>query len=91
MKKLPAALRVAVGVGVPALFAAGIAFFVRFGSPPCFVHAVTGIYCPGCGAGRAIRSLLSLHVGDALQYNLLFTLALPVVFLFIVTVNMLRR
>lgn len=84
MKKLPAALRVAVGVGVPAVLAAGIAFFVRFGSPPCFVHAVTGIYCPGCGAGRAIRSLLSLHVGDALQYNLLFTLALPVVLLFIV-------
>ena len=84
MKKYPAAARIAIGAGVPLILALGTVLFVTVGSPPCFIHAMTGIYCPGCGAGRAIHSLLHLRILDALQYNLLFTLALPVALLYLV-------
>ena len=83
MKKYPAAARVAVGVGIPAVIAAGVLLFIKAGSPPWFIHAMTGLYCPGCGAGRAIDALMHLRILDALQYNLLFTLALPVGILFL--------
>ena len=84
MKKLPAAVRIAVGIAVPALLFSGIFIFIKYGSPPCFIHAMTGIYCPGCGAGRALRALLELRIGDALQYNLLFTLSIPLALLYLV-------
>ncbi len=83
MKKYPVAARVAVGIGIPAVIAAGAFLFFRFGSPPCLIHTMTGLYCPGCGAGRAIEALVRFRITDALQYNLLFTLALPVGILFL--------
>ena len=84
MKKLPVAVRIAVGISVPVLIAAGIFVFIKYGSPPCLFHAMTGIYCPGCGAGRALRALLELRIGDALQYNLLFTLSIPLALLYLI-------
>lgn len=44
---------------------------------PCLFHFVTGWYCPGCGASRALRSLLHLDFGQALRYNAPFTIAAP--------------
>lgn len=29
--------------------------------PPCYVHLLTGFYCPGCGGTRAILALLGGH------------------------------
>ena len=26
--------------------------------PPCMIHAVTGLYCPGCGGTRAVLALV---------------------------------
>ena len=57
---------------------------MKFGSPPCLFHTATGLYCPGCGAGRALDALFHLRITDALQYNLLFTLSLPLAALFLI-------
>ena len=50
------------------LFAGGLFFFIGQISglinvtslfPPCFFHAFTGYYCPGCGCTRAVKCLFS--------------------------------
>jgi hypothetical protein len=46
--------------------------------PPCVFHELTGLYCPGCGATRALHHLLNLDFAGALRCNFLFVLALPV-------------
>jgi Protein of unknown function (DUF2752) len=45
--------------------------------PRCIFHALTGWQCPGCGGTRALYQLLHLHVGEALRYNALVTVAAP--------------
>ena len=47
--------------------------------PPCPFHALTGLYCPGCGSLRAIHQLLHGHVGAALRLNILMVMLLPYV------------
>ena len=44
---------------------------------PCVLWFLTGLYCPGCGAGRALSALLHLHLVDAIDYNVFFVMALP--------------
>lgn len=70
--------RIAVGIAVPAAVAAGAIFLYFFkAGPPCPIYALSGIYCPGCGAGRACVALLHGDVLGALNYNPLFMLMLP--------------
>jgi lysylphosphatidylglycerol synthetase-like protein (DUF2156 family) len=45
--------------------------------PLCLVHQLTGLECPGCGAIRAVHSLLAGDLLMALRSNLLITLASP--------------
>jgi Protein of unknown function (DUF2752) len=45
--------------------------------PRCVLYATTGIYCPGCGATRAVYQLLHGHLVMAMHDNLLLVLALP--------------
>ena len=47
--------------------------------PSCPFYSLTGLYCPGCGSQRAISSLLHLHFAQALHFNLLLVLTLPLV------------
>ena len=47
--------------------------------PVCIFHALTGLWCPGCGSLRALHQLLHGHVLAALRYNPLTVLALPFV------------
>jgi len=63
---------------------AGAALLFRFSPqqysfyPRCPFYALTGHYCPGCGATRAIAELLHGHVASALHFNAAVTLLLPV-------------
>ena len=44
---------------------------------PCMLHFFTGLYCPGCGASRALRALLHLNFYQALRYNAVLTVTAP--------------
>src|SRR5207245_10112823 len=46
--------------------------------PRCQFHALTGLYCPGCGSLRAMHQLLLGHIPTAFHLNALFLLALSV-------------
>ncbi len=43
----------------------------------CMFNYITGLQCPGCGATRALYSLMHLDVISAIKFNLLFTLTVP--------------
>ena len=45
--------------------------------PKCVFYEFTGLYCPGCGSTRALRSLLRGDLYNACRYNALLTLSLP--------------
>lgn len=55
--------------------AAALGGFVVFGlvawfvGIPCIFHALTGLYCPGCGATRAVKALAHGNVVAALHNN----------------------
>jgi hypothetical protein len=46
--------------------------------PPCPFKTMTGLDCPGCGITRALHALTNGDVVRALDHNVLFVLALPV-------------
>jgi Protein of unknown function (DUF2752). len=45
--------------------------------PTCPFHAVTGLWCPGCGGLRAVHDLTHGHLAVALHENLLVVLLGP--------------
>ena len=45
--------------------------------PPCPLHKLTGLYCPGCGSLRALHQLLHGHIITAFGLNCLMVLTLP--------------
>lgn len=47
--------------------------------PPCPFHALTGLYCPGCGSLRGLHQLLHGHLAAALGFNPLMVIMLPFV------------
>jgi hypothetical protein len=47
--------------------------------PKCPFYALTGLRCPGCGAQRAIHSLIRLDISSAWRYNALLVVMIPVV------------
>lgn len=44
---------------------------------PCPIYQLTGLYCSGCGASRALRSVLHFDFYQAIRYNAVFVLVLP--------------
>jgi hypothetical protein len=44
----------------------------------CPFHALTGLWCPGCGGLRAVNDLTDGHVGAALSSNIVVTLGIPI-------------
>jgi len=46
--------------------------------PACAFHALTGLYCPGCGMTRALHALVHFDLLRAMRMNAFFILALPV-------------
>ncbi len=43
----------------------------------CPLHALTGLYCPGCGTMRALHALFNGEIVAALGYNPLMMLLMP--------------
>ena len=80
--------RAAVASAAGVMLAVG-AMYLYFHNPmqyplPCLIHLVTGLYCPGCGAGRASFSILHGEFREAFCYNPLMTILLPFIGLYIV-------
>ena len=46
--------------------------------PACPFHAVTGLWCPGCGGLRMVHALLHGRVGEAAHDNVVLLAASPV-------------
>ena len=59
--------------------------------PPCPVHAVTGLACPGCGSLRAVHRLLHGHVMEAMAMNPLMVLSIPVLLAFVLRPSLARH
>ena len=73
--------RVAVLLGA-GLLAGGGAAYLYFHDPsvypiPCVFHLLTGLYCPGCGVGRACFALMHGELGEAFSYNPLMVILIP--------------
>ncbi len=82
---LSAWFRVLFAVSVPLLLVSGAWALLRFGNPfICVFHAVTGWYCPGCGSGRAMASLLRFRFAEALDRNALAVISLPFVLYYLI-------
>ena len=45
--------------------------------PQCPVFRYLHVYCPGCGATRALSALLHARIAEALHYNALVVLLAP--------------
>lgn len=62
-------------LGFLLLFAAGAIILRAAGirliriMPGCPFHAITGLYCPGCGGTHAVDALLSLHFLQSFLYH----------------------
>jgi hypothetical protein len=69
-----------VVLGAVILGAGAIVFFFNPSThsffPTCMFHELTGLYCPGCGATRALYALLHGNLRLALKDNALFVLSL---------------
>ena len=77
-EKRPFLLRLLVGLGAPTLIALGVRWLLNGGGLYCLFYETTGLYCPGCGSGRAALSLLRGQLPQALGHNpLLLLLGLP--------------
>ena len=60
--------------------------------PKCMFHQMTGLYCPGCGATRALSAMLHGDVKASLHNNaLLFPLLALIVFLIVKPQTSLKR
>lgn len=67
------------------LFIAGVFYFcdIHFDDiqkywKPCILYTMAGIYCPGCGGTRAVKSLLEGHFFQSFLYHpiILYTVGL---------------
>ena len=64
--------RIIVGVSVPVMLVLLCIYEYQGGSGmECIFYRYTGLYCPGCGSGRAVSALFHGHPAEALSYNIL--------------------
>lgn len=45
--------------------------------PKCQFHSMTGLHCPGCGMTRSLHAFLNGQILQALAYNVLSPIMLP--------------
>jgi len=53
--------------------------------PQCPIFQYLHVYCPGCGATRALAALLHFKIAEALHYNALVVLLLPAILAYFAT------
>ncbi len=77
--------RILTGISFPGLIVLVAVYLIRAGGGlHCIFHDLTGLYCPGCGSGRAMSSLIEGHPAKMLSYNcMLVFLGLPCSLVFI--------
>lgn len=76
--------RIALGCSVPAAIVLACRVVYDGAGPDCIFRRLTGLYCPGCGSGRAVSAVLHGHLLKALTCNpLLFLLGIPALTVFI--------
>ena len=84
-EKRPLLVRLLVGIGVPAVIAA-VCLLLMSGklSLMCVFYETTGLYCPGCGSGRALSALLRGNLAESFMHNMLcYILGIPASFVFV--------
>ncbi len=73
-------LRILVGVGVPlALVSLALVCLTLQNTPPCVFYELTGLYCVGCGTGRAFLALFHGRIYAAFRFQPLMMLMLPII------------
>jgi hypothetical protein len=78
LKKQSLRLRLLVGIGAPLCISLLVLFCIFFKkTPPCIFYELTGLLCPGCGAGRCSLALLRFDLHAAFRCNPLLFLSLP--------------
>ena len=76
--------RLAVGIGLPiACLALVLTCYFLQATPPCIFYELTGLYCFGCGAGRALLAILRLDIATAFRNNPLLLLLAPFIAYFV--------
>lgn len=64
--------RVLIGITLPAIFILLCIYEYQGGSGmECMFYRYTGLYCPGCGSGRAVSALFHGRFAEAVSYNIL--------------------
>lgn len=68
-------LRLIIGIAFPAAVIFVLFWALCINLPlPCIFYQTTGLYCPSCGATRAIISLVHGDIINALKNNLFITI-----------------
>ena len=75
---LPRWQRIALGLALPARIALVLVYMTGPLGLQCPFYRLTGLYCPGCGSGRAIYALLHGHPAASFRCQpLLYLLGVP--------------
>lgn len=80
MNKAPLPLwqRIALGLSIPAAAALILIYMSGPMGLQCPFFALTGLYCPGCGSGRAVYALLHGRLAASFRCQpLLYLLGIP--------------
>ena len=74
--------RILIGVSVPAILVLLCIYEYQGGNGmECMFYRYTGLYCPGCGSGRAVNALFHGRFAEAVSYNILLPiLGIPCLF-----------
>lgn len=82
---LPRWKRILLGLAVPAA-AALVLLYMHLGGVglKCPFYELTGLYCPGCGSGRAVFSALHGRFAESFRFNpALYLLGIPAAAVFL--------
>jgi len=70
---------------MPFMIIIGGVYLFFFKSPlVCPSNYLTGLYCPGCGSGRAAYAMVHLRFAEAFWYNPLLVIASPFIIYFLI-------